>query len=558
MQHLPLFAPTAAAGHRARTQALLTAAVAVALAAALPAQQQFAELRALPAGNGRPAFGDVNGDGWLDLVIATGGQNRLLFGDGRGGFTDVTAGRMPVDADNTLAVALGDIDGDGDLDIVFGNDGTGSPRTVGGQNRLYRNDGTGTFTDVTATHLPAQTDPTAAVVLGDIDGDGDLDLVCGNRDIEFPPSGSPWVGKYAPSAGTQNRLYRNDGTGRFTDVTTAQLPADTDATTGLVLGDVDGDGDLDLILASGAIHVSSRVYVCPPPVKYCYWAYTTTPVGQQDRLYRNDGTGRFTDVTATHLPPDTDRGNAVAMADLDGDGDLDIVIGNHQIQNRLYRNDGSGRFQDATATHMPSDTDPTTAVVLADLDGDGHIDLVSGNGTTNSVGQDRLYRNDGTGRLLDATTRLPAGNGDRRGMAAGDTDGDGDLDLVLGSASQVRHLSNLLRQFDTPLPPTRGQNYRFDVYARYGPPRLTDLALPFLSLGPASIPLPPFGTLGIDPATAAPLPWLVVPQPAGNGSVAIPVPNNPALVGLQVHAQALLMQDPVQTLLTNVVRGVVQ
>ncbi|MCA8965690.1 MAG: VCBS repeat-containing protein, partial [Planctomycetes bacterium] len=123
------------------------------------AQLQFEELpRTGGAGAGdythALALGDVDGDGDLDLVVGNsgflgGGQTRLYFNDGAGRFSDETATRLPVDHQITRAVALGDVDGDGDLDLVIGN----SPiyGTVTGQNRPYLNDGTGTFSDVTAT-----------------------------------------------------------------------------------------------------------------------------------------------------------------------------------------------------------------------------------------------------------------------------------------------------------------------------------------------------------------------------------------------------------------------
>ena len=365
------------------------------------------------------------------------------------------------------------------------------------------------FAELGKRHLPMDSDSTQAVAYGDVDGDGDLDLVIGN-------------GYH------QNRLYLNNGTGTFTDATASRMPVDNDFTSSMALGDVDGDGDLDLVIGNGGF--SS---------------------GHQNRLYLNNGTGTFTDATASRMPVDGDYTYSVALGDVDGDGDLDLVIGNGGQQNRLYLNNGTGTFTDATASRMPVDNDTTLSVALGDVDSDGDLDMVLGNWSQ----QNRLYVNNGTGTFTDATaSRMPVADDMTNAVALGDVDGDGDLDLVIGNWSQQTLLyMNLLRQLDAPYVLRVGRNYQLDAYSRHGPATTTEIAFPFLSTGTANIPFPPFGTVGIDLTQMIALPPFVVPRPAGIGSLTIAVPNQRSLGGVALYTQAVLDQQPVQVRLTNVV-----
>ena len=297
--------------------------------------------------------------------------------------------RLPQQQDNTYAVALGDVDRDGDLDLVCAN--MGAPQ---GQNKLYCNDGRGGFHDATSSRFPAAGDSTMALALGDVDGDGDLDLVWAN---------------YAYPTG-QNSLWLNNGKGYYKDTTSTRMPRAGDLTYAVALGDVDGDGDPDLLFGNAA---------------------------NQNRLYLNDGKGTFTDHTAGRMPADQDVTNALVLADLDGDGDPDLVCANSR-QNRLYLNDGKGFFTDATS-RLPGDSDETTCLGLGDLDGDGDPDLVCGTAGLLAGQRNRLYLNDGKGFFTDATTaRTPFGPGMTRSLVLGDLDGDGDLDLVCGNQDRNR------------------------------------------------------------------------------------------------------------------------
>ncbi|MCI0588665.1 MAG: FG-GAP-like repeat-containing protein [Planctomycetes bacterium] len=345
-------------------------------------------LPAVLAGTVAVALGDMDGDGDLDAILGNGGggtQDRLFANNGAGLFSDVTATSLPVQVGFTLAVSLGDVDGDGDLDALLG---------TGGQDRLLLNNGLGAFTDVTAAALPSLLEATPAVALGDVDGDGDLDAFLGN-----------WE-----SPGVSDALCVNNGTGGFTDVTATNLPAQLDLTTAVALEDLDGDGDLDAFLGNGG------------------------PAGGQCRVYVNDGTGVFS-IVAGALPGIVDDTEALALGDADGDGDLDGFLGNAGppfFQNRLYLNDGTGVFTDSPAS-LPSDVDETRAVALGDVDGDGDLDALLGNGNVPSRAQDRLYLNDGGGVFADVTpTQLPGLDSSVSCVEFGDVDGDGDLDALVG------------------------------------------------------------------------------------------------------------------------------
>jgi hypothetical protein len=225
------------------------------------------------------AHADLNGDRRPDLLIVGYGQDRLLINDGRGGFRDETDTRLPREAALGQDAEFIDVDGDRDLDVVLG---------IEGGHAVWINDGRGRFTDETAARLPAVAGMVEArkVTPADIDRDGDLDLY-------FSHVG--WQGR-AP----QDRLYLNDGRGRFTDGTTGRIPEEALTTADAKFADLDADGDLDL------------VQVNLGPLK----------------LFENDGRGRFTDATARWLPAAVDGpGLAVEIADLNGDRKPDLYVG---------------------------------------------------------------------------------------------------------------------------------------------------------------------------------------------------------------------------------------
>ncbi len=301
------------------------------------------------------AFGDVNADGFLDALEGTnlGPEREKLNSRGRFRLAGKSGGLSDTTTDVTIGVALFDADGDGDVDFVEGNECPPPVCTAGGaQSSLWINNGLGVFTDQTATRLPTVLAQTSAVVPGDIDGDGDKDLIVVNGSL----------------AGKQSFVYVNNGAGVFTDETATRLPAQLLSGRDAALVDVDADGDRDLFL------VVSRQ--------------------GQSRLYLNN-LGIFTDVTATNLPVQNASFQEVDVIDVNLDGVADFlylsdtgptVDGINHIfagaQSRLWENDGTGRFTDITATHLPAVITQGFSAAIGDIDKDGDLDIimVSGKG----------------------------------------------------------------------------------------------------------------------------------------------------------------------------------
>jgi hypothetical protein len=463
------------------------------------------------------ALGDIDNDGDLDLIVGNGftkdAYNKLYLNNGNGWFVDYTPTHLPHHQATTRALVLGDLDGDGDLDLVMGN--------KNGQNRLYLNKGRGDYLDATTGRIPLRTESTEDLLLFDVDGDKDLDLVVIN-DLQ------------------QNRLLLNDGKANFTDAPATALPLDQDAAWDAVAGDVDGDGDTDFLVGKWG------------PGK-----------DGQNRLYLNNGKGVFTDATATSLPAVVDSTFALALGDVDGDGDPDLVVGNSGL-NTLLLNDGKGVFSAAPANSLPADPQLPGAIVLVDLDGDGDLDMLTAN-TNLTGGRNVLFMNDGKGVFTDITkTGLPPEFDGTMCLACGDVDADGDQDVLIGNVGekgqQNRLYRNLTTQVTTPLGLYSGEPYRIRVYSRpdAGTPLL--LLLPLIASRSGNYPIPGFGVLKLDYTLMVSLAPLYA-NPATNYSEwFFQIPKFSGIVGMRLYVQALVQAEAGKTRrwhFTNMVSDVV-
>ena len=330
--------------------------------------------------------------------------------------------------------ALLDIDDDGLLDIYLvqsgpvpgtpGNAGirpaSGGPAADRPGNRLFRNLGDGTFEDTTDTAGVGDTSYGAGATAADYDRDGLVDL-------------------YVLNVGA-NRLYRNLGGGTFEDTTERAGVGDASWSSSAVFFDYDGDLDLDLFVANYVVWSAARERPCLGPNglrNYCNPAeYPPAP----DTLYRNEGNGRFVDVSeAAGIRQVAGPGLGVVAADLDGDGLVDLYVANDQAVNHLWLNQGDGTFREdalprGAALNELGQPEAGMGIAVADPDGDGDLDLFLTHlsGETNT-----FYRNDGAGFFVDATDEVRLGGVSQRYTGFGtswfDYDGDGVLDLFIAN-----------------------------------------------------------------------------------------------------------------------------
>jgi len=350
---------------------------------------------------------DLNGDGALDVVFANadgffnkGPQSQPLMvylNDSAGNFTDASATMVGGHTGWVRQIAVGDVNGDGKLDMYV-------PDAHGGPDKLFINQGGNAMTDEAATRLPNVNSRAGAVRFGDIDGDGDLDLTVGDN----------WTNENTPIA----HLYINDGTGKFTEKTTG-IPTTKSGTqpVDFDLFDANGDFALDLLINmhsgtnslwinDGKGNFTAAMFPTPGSGSQFHYGPVACDIdndgdldviidntggGYSEQILVNDGTGRFTDETSTRI---TGNGgaddNQVACIDVDNDGDMDLVIASLSGQERVFINDGTGKFALTTTPAFPTVSDSTLWFDFGDLDGDGRLDAVTGQGESGSF-LNRVY-----------------------------------------------------------------------------------------------------------------------------------------------------------------------
>lgn len=394
---------------------------------------------------GGGALFDMDGDGYLDAYLIQSGNfddpreqqpgNRLYRNRGDGTFEDVTEGSGADDRGYGIGVACGDYDNDGRVDLYITNVGP---------NTLLHNNGEGKFVDVTEFAGVGHGGHGASTAFVDYDNDGDLDLMVVNY-LNWSPGSERLcynsVGSLdychpttyeSPSA---DLLYRNNGDGTFTNVSEASgLNAVLGTGLGVLCGDFNNDGWIDIFVANDAM---------------------------DDRLWMNQGDGSFVEQAllagcAVDEQGVAKAGMGVTAADVDDDGDLDLLVCNlHNESDSFFRNEGEYFVDGTAAAGLATFSRPYTRFGMGwvDFDNDGYLDLYQANGRIDW--QEDAYVGDiyaepnvlfrgkrggefeavtplgGTETLLIATSR---------GAAFGDVDNDGAIDVLVVNRDGPAHL----------------------------------------------------------------------------------------------------------------------
>ena len=307
------------------------------------------------------ATGDIDGDGYVDAIFANAFNTDRPFlyinqGAGNAGFfTEDGMARGLTEVLNSAGAGFGDLDDDGDLDLIVCDSGNGFLGGAGDKPVLYINDGSGSFTEKSGSGWnPPNKNSQMDVQLVDVDGDWDLDLVGYCR---------------GANAGGNHYLMINDGSANFTN-SSALLPNGSTSCYEAELGDLDGDNDPDIFMVSLS--------------------------GFREGAVRNNmvenGTLSFTAQSPLSVAQDD---NEIALCDYDNDGDLDVAVGSLGTKERMWRNDGGMSFG-ANSGIIQSVGDSTLDCTWADLDNDGDYDFITAQGESNQAQfVNKVYINSG-------------------------------------------------------------------------------------------------------------------------------------------------------------------
>lgn len=371
------------------------------------------------------SFADIDGDTDQDVLITgrsslTQQISKLYTNNGNGMFTEVAG--TPFANVGYSSIAFADVDGDTDIDVLITGQDSSNQRI----SKLYTNDGNGIFMEVIGT--PFENVTNSSVAFADIDNDMDMDVLITG------------IGAFGnPKA----ILYTNDGNGVFTEV--VGTPFEGVHSSSIAFADIDNDTDMDVLITG--------------------FSSLTLPI--ISKLYTNDGSGTFTEVTGTIF--EGVHQSSTAFADIDGDTDIDVLITGQNSSglssSKLYTNNGSGVFTEVIG--VPFENVFASSVAFADVDGDADLDvLITGQNSPNfDQPVSKLYTNNGNG-IFTEITGTPFENVFGSSIAFADIDNDTDMDILITGVNSSNQLLSKLYENNTINVNTESQitEYNIQIY----------------------------------------------------------------------------------------------
>lgn len=371
------------------------------------------------ASTGGVTWADFDGDGDDDVFVANGydvsadppaPQMNQLYENTGGRFRPLPTS-LSDDGSFSSGSAWADFDNDGRLDLFI-------PNQRGQDNLLYRNLGSGQFEPIQASPAVDAAGASYSATWADVDRDGWVDLFVSNGGL---------------SGAHHNFLYRNVG-GRLQPVEAGPVTSDSIQSGGATWVDHDLDGDVDLFVPGQAVRlyrndgdwqftaVDDVPFVSEPPLLYASWGgawgdydndgdfdlYSTYSLGEQNRLYRNNGAGAFERIDSGIAVLDGSYAVHAVWADVDANGFLDLLVANWGSPVQVYLGSGNGEFERAVLGELGLATSFSSSLAVADMEGDGDLDVLVGHWpNTRGEGEENLlYRNDGpTGNWLKLQLR---------------------------------------------------------------------------------------------------------------------------------------------------------
>lgn len=352
-------------------------------------QMEFPDITSTLSSSRSANFIDVNGDGWDDIFftngLSTGETNMLYLNNGDGTFTTVTNGDIVEHSIRAVGASFADVDNDGDLDGYVTTWGAGGQPK---RNYFYRNNGNGTF-NFKETVAPNLTYSETATWI-DVNNDQLLDLYITNS-----------------AQVLRNLYFENQGDGTFLERTDLIITNEVKPSRSVDWVDYDNDGDSDL--------------------------FVTNEGNNRNTLYRNDGANNFTQITDLEIVNQIRNSMGSSWADIDNDGDFDLVVTNWEQANQLFINE-NGIFTEVTDSEVAETGISSFGSTFGDIDNDGDLDLLILNSYNDTHFSNSVFINDGNGNFTkDTSSALANFEGWTYSAAFGDYNHDGWLDVILAN-----------------------------------------------------------------------------------------------------------------------------